>query len=121
MRYALFLNNDAADVERWKAMPEDEARSAREAEMPKWVALFEGMEARGQRISGVELDGPAAAKTVRVVDGETVVTDGPYAETKEVVGGLMIVECGDLDEAIELAASIPLVSRGSVEIRPVAR
>ena len=45
------------------------------------------------------------------MDGETVVTDGPYAETKELVGGLMTVECADLDEAIELAASIPLASR----------
>jgi hypothetical protein len=78
------------------------------------------MQAKGQWQSGVELDEPATAKTVRVVDGETVVTDGPYAETREVVGGLMMVECGDLDEAIELAAAIPLVSRGSVEIRPVA-
>ena len=82
-------------------------------------SLMERMEASGQRLSGLELDDPETAKVVRIVDGETVVTDGPYAETKELVGGLMTVECADLDEAIELAASIPLASRGSVEIRPI--
>lgn len=119
MKYALLLTNDAADVARWKELSEDEAREARAAEIPKWQAVFERMQERGQRLSGLELDEPATAKVVRVVDGEPVVTDGPYAETKELVGGLMTVECADLDEAIELAASIPLASRGSVEIRPL--
>jgi hypothetical protein len=119
MKYALLLQNDAADIARWKELSEDEARAARAAEIPKWVALMERMEAGGQRLSGLELDEPETAKVVRIVDGETVVTDGPYAETKELVGGLMTVECADLDEAIELAASIPLASRGSVEIRPI--
>jgi hypothetical protein len=120
MKYALFLNNDAEDVARWKSLSDEEAREARAGEIPKWNALFEGIQAKGQWQSGVELDEPETAKTVRVVDGRPVVTDGPYAETREVIGGLMIVECADLDEAIGLAASIPLVSRGSVEIRPVA-
>ena len=119
MRYALLLTNRADDVERWKAMSEEEAAEARAHEMPKWIALFERLEERKQSVSGLELEEPATAKVVRVVDGETVVTDGPYAETKELVGGVMVVDCADLDEAIEVAASIPLVSRGSVEIRPV--
>ena len=119
MRYALLLTNRAEDVERWQAMSEEEAAEARAREMPKWIALFERLEARKQRVSGLELEEPRTARTVRVVDGETVVTDGPYAETKELVGGLMVVDCDDLDEAIEVAASIPLASRGSVEIRPV--
>jgi hypothetical protein len=120
VKYVLLLSNDAADVERWKAMPEDEARASRAAEVPRWNAVFERMQERGQLRAGVELDGPETARTIRVVDGEPVVTDGPYAETKEVVGGLVVVECDDLDETIELAAAIPLASRGSVEIRPVA-
>ena len=119
MKYAMFLNNDASDVARWKGMSEDDARQARAAEVPKWNALFERMQAREQWLSGLELDEPDTAKVVRVVNGETVVTDGPYAETKEFVGGLFVVDCADLDEAIELAASVPLASRGSVEIRPV--
>ena len=119
MKYALLLANDASDVERWQTMTPEESDAARATSMPKWLALFERMEARGQSISGLELEDPSTAKTLRAVDGELVVTDGPYAETKELVGGLMLVECADLDEAIELAASIPLASRGSVEIRPI--
>ena len=87
--------------------------------MHKWEALFARMSERNQWLAGIELDGPTTAKTIRRVDGELVVTDGPYAETKEVVGGLMVVECANLDEAIEVAAAVPLASRGSVEIRPV--
>ena len=119
MKYLLLLNNAKADSDRYAGMTEEEAQTARAAEIPKWVALMERMEAGGQRLSGLELDAPDTAKVVRIVDGETVVTDGPYAETKEIVGGLMTVKCADLDEAIELAASIPLASRGSVEIRPI--
>jgi hypothetical protein len=120
VKYALLLTNDAADVERWEGMSAEEAQAAREESLPKWYALFERMEARKQSISGLELEAPSAAKTVRVLDGKPVVTDGPYAETKELVGGLMLVECANLDEAIELAASIPVASSGSVEIRPVS-
>jgi hypothetical protein len=119
VRYALLLANDGDDVARRQAMSAEEAEAARAASMPEWLALFERMAARKQSVSGLELEDPARARTVRVVDGETVVTDGPYAETKELVGGLLLVDCADLDEAIELAASIPLVSRGAVEIRPV--
>ena len=56
----------------------------------------------------------------RVRDGEQVVTDGPFAETKEVLGGYFLADCKDLDQAIELAQRIPLVDKGSVEIRPLA-
>jgi hypothetical protein len=59
------------------------------------------------------------ATTVRVADGETLVTDGPFAETKDVVGGLVVVECADLDEAIAIAQGHPYARRGSIEIRPV--
>jgi hypothetical protein len=55
-----------------------------------------------------------------VRDGETAVTDGPFAETKEQIGGYFVAECKDLDQAIELAQHIPVVSTGSVEIRPIA-
>jgi hypothetical protein len=56
---------------------------------------------------------------VRVRDGETIVTDGPFAETKEQIGGLMVLDCEDLDQAISVAARIPLATRASVELRPV--
>lgn len=116
MKYAMLVYSDQAA---WAEMTEDEAATAREESMPRWIALFEEFGKADPNVQGRELASAAEAKVVRVVDGETVVTDGPYAETKELVGGLMVVDCADLDEAIEVAASIPLVSRGSVEIRPV--
>lgn len=119
MRYAALLTNTSEDIARWETMSEDEARSAREVEIPKWNALFEELGASGKIVSGSELEEPSSAKTVRVRDGEAVVTDGPYAETKELIGGLMILECVDLDEAIAIAARIPVVERGSVELRPL--
>jgi len=73
----------------------------------------------GIEASGLELDDPEQAKVVRVRDGESVVTDGPFAETKEVIGGYFIADCKDLDEAIDLAQRVPLVEKGSVEIRPL--
>ena len=74
---------------------------------------------QGIDAEGLELQDPAQARVVRVRDGETVVTDGPFAETKEVLGGYFLADCRDLDQAIELAQRVPLVGTGSVEIRPV--
>ena len=117
MKYAALLTNDVADVERWKTLSEDEAKAARAAEIPKWNALFAEI---GPRVEfGAELEEPSAAKTVRVRDGETIVTDGPYAETKEQLGGFFVLECDDLDQAIGLATKIPVVERASVELRPL--
>ena len=71
-------------------------------------------------MSGKELDGRDTAKVVRVRDGERIVTDGPFAETKEVMGGVFLVDLPDLDEAIRLAAMIPAAKgEGAIEIRPV--
>jgi hypothetical protein len=118
MKYLLLLNNKSEDLERWKTMSEEEAQAGRAAEIPKWNTL---MEEHGQTIqSGKELVGAWEAKTVRVRDGERLVTDGPYAETKEQIGGFFLIEAEDLDEAISFAAKVPLVDRGSVEIRPLA-
>ncbi len=74
----------------------------------------------GERILGGEpLEPTATATTVTVRDGETMTTDGPFAETKEQLGGFYILECADLDEAVSLAAQIPGASVGRVEVRPV--
>lgn len=121
MKYLLLLTNTADQVEAWDAMSPEEAQAAREAEIPKWNALFQQMQQRKQWLDGLELDTPASAKVVRVRDGETVVTDGPYAETREQVGGFFLVECADLDEAIELAAMVPVAEKASVEIRPLVQ
>jgi hypothetical protein len=74
---------------------------------------------RGQFIAGEALDSTSTATSVRIRDGRTVVTDGPFAETKEALGGFYLLECKDLDEAIEMAAKIPAARRGTIEVRPV--
>lgn len=117
MKYVALLTNTAEDRARWETMSAEEAAAARAAEMPKWNALFE--ELGPHMVDGKELEEPATAKTVRVRDGETIVTDGPYAETKEQLGGFFVLDCEDLDQAIALATKIPVVERASVELRPV--
>jgi hypothetical protein len=119
MKYLLLLNNNASDWEKWRQMSRDEAEQARAAEMPKWNALFEWFGEMGIEADGLELDDIANARVVRTENGASVVSDGPFAETKEVLGGYFVVDCKDLDQAIEIAERVPLVSRGSVEIRPL--
>jgi len=117
VKYVALLTNTAEDRARWETMSAEEAAAARAAEMPKWNALFE--ELGPHMVDGKELEEPATAKTVRVRDGETIVTDGPYAETKEQLGGFFVLDCEDLDQAIAIATKIPVVERASVELRPV--
>jgi hypothetical protein len=120
MKYLIMLNNDAREWEQWRKMSAAEAQQAREAEIPKWNALFGWLGEQGIEATGLELEDVAQARVVRVRNGNTVVSDGPFAETKEVLGGYFLAECKDLDQAIEVAERVPLVSRGSVEIRPLA-
>ena len=74
---------------------------------------------RGQFVAGEALQPTSTATSVRVRDGRTVVTDGPFAETKEALGGFYLLECRDLDEAIEMATRIPGAKRGTIEVRPI--
>jgi hypothetical protein len=119
MKYLLLLTNQSDEIASWEKLSEEEQTKLREAEVPKWNELFGQMTDKGQWVDGLELEEPKLAKSVRVRDGETIVTDGPFAETKEQIGGYFLVECGDLDEAIDLATRIPVVTKGSVEIRPL--
>ena len=77
MKYLLLLTNDSSQAAEWEQMTPDEAKAAREAEVPKWNELFGQMQAQGQWLAGLELDGPATSKLVQRRDGETIVTDGP--------------------------------------------
>ena len=70
-------------------------------------------------VGGAELQETSTATTVRVREDETLVTDGPYAEVKEALGGFFILECGSIDEACQLAAQIPAAEHGAVEVRPI--
>ena len=89
------------------------------AEMQEWFAYSEALAKAGAMLGGEPLEGAATATTVRVREGARLVTDGPFAETKEVLGGFYIIDVPDLDAAIEWAAKIPIAPYGSVEIRPV--
>jgi hypothetical protein len=117
MKYLLLLTNPSSEVEKWEELSPAEAERLRAAEVPAWERLFAHMGERGIESSGLELQLPSAAKTVQVRDGEAIVSDGPYAETKEQIGGFLVVECADLDQAIDLARRVPVAERGSVEIR----
>jgi hypothetical protein len=80
-----------------------------------WVAEMDG---RGVRLYGSELEPPGSARTVRVRESRTIVTDGPFAETKEQIAGFDVLECADLDEAIEIASRHPMARLGLLEVRP---
>ncbi len=107
MKYLLFI---AAE-----GIPTEEVMTVLQRECPLWVKQMEG---RGVRLLGRELDLPETAATVRVRDGEMLVTDGPFAETKEFVAGFDLLECADLEEAVEVAAKHPSSWFQTVEVRP---
>ena len=112
MRYALLIYS-----------PEQGAAQAseaeRQAEWDAYMAFTKDITDRGLNRGGEALQPVTTATTVRVRDGETLTTDGPFAETKEQLGGFYLVECKDLDEAIETAARIPGARYGSIEVRPI--
>lgn len=87
--------------------------------MADYWAFTNDVREKGQLVAGEALLPTETATTVRVRDGERVTTDGPFAETKEQLGGFYLLECKDLDEAIEQAARIPSAKYGSIEVRPV--
>jgi hypothetical protein len=91
----------------------------REATHKAYDAFAADLAAKGQMVGGDELRPTSTATTVRVRDGERLVTDGPFAETKEQLGGYFLVDVDDLDAAIDAAARIPGARTGSIEVRPV--
>ena len=112
MKYALLIYASEQD---WANQSEEQGQ----AQFQEYMAFTKDIVDRGIYQSGEALQPTATATTVRVRDGETLTTDGPFAETKEQLGGFYLVEAKDLDEAIEIAARIPDVRRGSIEVRPV--
>lgn len=110
MKYVMFIVCD-------EGVPTAEDLAMLQHDLPGWA---KEMDARGVQRYGRELDLPGTASTVRVRDGETLVTDGPFAEAKEFVAGFNLLACSDLDEAIEVAASCPIARVQPLEIRPFA-
>jgi len=80
---------------------------------------LDDLQARGIWVTGDQLAPPRRARSVRIRDGKTIVTDGPFTETKEAVGGFDIIECGSLEEAVEIAARHPVAQMGTIEVRPL--
>jgi hypothetical protein len=95
------------------------AAQVMEDERNGYAAFTADIRERGLMQAGEALEPTSTATTVRVQDGRTVTTDGPYAETKEALGGFYLVNARDLDEAIELAARIPAAKHGAIEVRPI--
>lgn len=87
--------------------------------MGEYFGFTESIKASGSYVAGEALKSIATATTVRIRDGKVLTTDGPFAETKEQLGGFYLVEAKDIDEAIAMAARIPGAKTGSVEVRPV--
>ena len=117
MKYALLIYDDDSA---WIDLPANEKAALRADEMPRWIALFEELGNADPEVSGRELSSRNTAKVVRVRNGERLVTDGPFAETKEILGGVFLIDLPDLDEAIRLAAMIPAAEdTGAIEIRPI--
>lgn len=112
MRYLLLITGDE---ESEGALSPQEA----EAQMKGYADWAQAAGQKGVLQGGERLRPSADATTVRVRGGETLTTDGPYAETKEQLGGYFVVDCRDLDQAIELAAGLPGASTGSIEVRPI--
>jgi hypothetical protein len=119
VRYLLLLNGTAQAHDQWERNTPEENARLRAEEIPKWGAFMRWAEEKGLDLKGLELDSRSTAKSIRVRNGSATVTDGPFAETKEVLGGYFIAECADLDEAIDIASRIPIAEYGSVEIRPL--
>jgi hypothetical protein len=99
-------------------LPEPGTAEARQL-LSEWTTAREAMADAGVLIDCAPLQPVTASTTVRVRDGETLLTDGPAAEIKEYFGGFTLIECGDLDEALKWASSLPNARIGSVEVRPV--
>ncbi|MBM2822575.1 MAG: hypothetical protein HW413_1321 [Thermoleophilia bacterium] len=111
MKYMLLIHQDAA-ADEFASLSEDEQKAI----YSEWKAIRETPGVS----PGLQLQPPEAATTVRVQDGETLTTDGPFAETKEAIGGYLLFEADDLNSAIELASRIPAARQGgAVEVRPI--
>jgi hypothetical protein len=112
MKYMLLIYHDEPS---WYGISEAE----RQQVYLEYRKLRSDLESRGQFVTGSQLQPIATATTVRVRDGKELVTDGPFAETHEQLGGYFLIEAKDLDEATSIAARIPSARTGSIEIRPL--
>jgi hypothetical protein len=112
MKYILLICDDE---KAWGQLSEDE----RQQIYREYRELMGELKAGGQFLAGSQLHPTSAATSVRVRDGKRLVTDGPFAETREQIGGYFLVDAKNLDEAISIAGRIPSARRGTIEVRPL--
>ena len=112
MRYLCLLYGDEG---RWEKVTKEEM----DALYGEYVALTDDLKRSGHHLAGDPLYPTKSATTVRVRNGRVSATDGPFAETKEQLGGYFLIDARDLNEAIQIAARIPAARTGSVEVRPI--
>ena len=108
MQYVALIH---ADEDRWDSLSDAD----RQAVYNRYMEFSQN----DAVVGGAELQSSSAATTVRVRNGDRVVTDGPYAEVKEALGGYFLLECGSIEDACGLAAKIPAAEHGAIEVRPV--
>ena len=112
MKYMLLCYDDAAA---WERAGKEALREA----MQEAVRLTHELDARGQYVMAAPLEPTSTSRSVRVRDGRPLVTDGPFAETREVLGGFYVIDVDDVDQAIAIAARHPGARVGTVEVRPL--
>lgn len=112
MRYMLLIYEAEAQ---WAALSQEEKGRI----FGEYIALKEDLTKNGQLLNAAPLQPTPTATTVRVRDGRTATTDGPFAETREQLGGFFLIEARDLDEACEVASRFPPARLGTIEVRPV--
>jgi len=112
MKYMLLICDDE---KAWGGLSEAERLKI----YGEYRQLTEQLKANGQYLAGSQLHPTSAATSVRVRDGKRLVTDGPFAETREQIGGYFLIDAGNLDEAIAIAARIPSARIGTIEVRPL--
>jgi hypothetical protein len=116
VQYLLLIYGDErAQAEGWERLSEEEQAG----EMRAWYGYTEELQKAGAHVAGEALQPTGAAKTVRVDEGERLVTDGPFAETKEQLGGYYVIDVDSEGQALDWAARMPSLPNGSVEVRPI--
>jgi hypothetical protein len=113
MKYLMLI---CWNAERMNAQTEPDPTAGQEEESFPWL---DEVQARGIWVTGDQLAPPRRARSIRVRGGKPIITDGPFAETKEVVGGFDIIECASMEEAVEVAAGHPAAQTGTIEVRPL--
>jgi hypothetical protein len=116
MKYMLLIHQGTTPLPgtpEWDSLSDEQKQAV--------YTAYQGINETPGVTAGLQMQGPATATTVRVQDGKTLTTDGPFVETKEALGGYLFLDADDLDAAIDLAARIPAASMGgAIEIRPIA-